>query len=58
MKLTIVLILALLSQVHTADEGDWVDTNELPIGFLTHPYYAGYLNITSKQAYYYSYFPS
>ena len=58
MKLTILLLVALISQVHTADEGDWVDTYELPIGFLTHPYYAGYLKATPTQSYYYSYFPS
>jgi hypothetical protein len=42
----------------SADQGDWVDTFDIPIGFITHPFFAGYLNITSSQAYYYTYFPS
>jgi hypothetical protein len=42
----------------SADQGDWVDTFDIPIGFMTHPFFAGYLNITSSQAYYYTYFPS
>jgi len=58
MKLILIVLIALVFQVHTAYQGDWVDTFNLPLGFLTHPYYAGYLNVTSTQAYYYSYFPS
>lgn len=49
MKINIlILIIAILGYVNTADQGDWVDTYDLPIGFITHPFYAGYLNITSS----------
>lgn len=58
MKIILLSLVILLSQVHCEDDGDWVDPFQLPIGFLTHPYYAGYLNISSTQAYYYNYFPS
>lgn len=58
MKIILLVFFILFSFVQNVDEGDWVDTFELPIGFLVHPYYAGYLNVTSTQQYYYSYFPS
>lgn len=58
MKHLLILFLALFAIVNSADDGDWVDTFKLPIDTLTHPFYAGYLNVTSTQAYYYHYFPS
>ncbi len=53
-----ILIAFIVILTASADDGDWVDTFELPIGFLAQPFFAGYLNITSSQAYYYTYFPS
>lgn len=35
-----------------------MNTKNLPIGFITSPFYGGYLNISSTQAYYYTYYPS
>lgn len=58
MKSMIIVVLMLAVLGSCADDGDWVDTFALPIDFLAHPYYAGYLNITTTQAYYYNYFPS
>ena len=58
MKIILFLLIILFSSVHTADQGDWVDVSLLPGVPFVHPYFAGYLNITSTQAYYYSYFPS
>lgn len=45
--ISLILLIALFSYSHCADDGDWVDTFKLPIGFITHPFYAGYLNLTS-----------
>jgi carboxypeptidase C (cathepsin A) len=56
--LDLVLFIVIFSEVATVDQGDWVDTFKLPIGYLTHPFFAGYLNISSSHAYYYNYFPS
>ncbi len=42
----LILIICLTSVSYSADEGDWVDTNDLTIGFAVKPFYAGYLNIT------------
>ena len=59
MKIINLLALILLVAYATAeDQGDWVDVFDLPIGFLVHPFYAGYLNITTTKAFYYTYFPS
>lgn len=55
----IILLLCIFAAISlSADDGDWVDPFELPIGFIAHPFYAGYLNLTSTIAYYYTYFPS
>ena len=54
-----VLFLACLAIVtKTDDQGDWVNTFRLDIGFIVHPFYAGYLNITTTKAFYYVYYQS
>lgn|GEM_PF-6874848 len=58
MKNILIFVLMLVALGHCVDDGDWVDPFALPIDFLAHPYYAGYLNISSTQTYYYNYFPS
>lgn len=40
------------------DEGDWVDSFDLPIGFGARPFFAGYLKLNSLQSIYYVYTPS
>lgn len=54
----LIVVLMLITLANSADDGDWVDPFSLPIDFLAHPYYAGYLGIDSTQSYYYNYFPS
>lgn len=44
--------------VMAADQGDWVDPFILPISFITHPFFAGYLPIATLKNYYYVYHPS
>lgn len=58
MKAILLVVLLLAAISNCEDDGDWVDTFKLPIDFLVHPYYAGYLNISFTQNYYYTYFPS
>lgn len=36
-----------MTVIHSADQGDWVDSYMLDIPLLINPFYAGYLNITS-----------
>ena len=40
------------------DQGDWVDTNNLPIDFPVHPFFAGYIELSEDQQFYYVYYPS
>ena len=54
----LILLALLCAPVFTADDGDWVDSFLLPIGFLVKPFYAGYLDIHSGKALYYVYTPS
>jgi carboxypeptidase C (cathepsin A) len=54
-----IILLALLAGTLVAvDDGDWVDSFMLPIGFFVRPFYAGYLDIHSGKALYYVYTPS
>lgn len=55
---TFLIVLALSAIVLTADEGDWVDPNRLPVPFFIHPFFGGYLNITAQKSLYYIYTPS
>ena len=52
------IIVILATGVNSADEGDWVDTFNLPTGLLLNPFYAGYLNLTTTKAFYYTLFLS
>jgi hypothetical protein len=58
MKIILIVLIAIFCQGQAADAGDWIDPALLPFGFIVHPYYGGYLNVTSTQNYYYNYFPS
>ena len=59
MKIITLLVFAVLfSGVLAEDQGDWVDTNNLPIEFHVHPFYAGYLPIGADKSYFYVYHPS
>ena len=44
----LLLITIIISYTESADQGDWVDVFKFEIGLLVKPFYAGYLNITSK----------
>ena len=54
----LILLALLLTAINSEDQGDWVDTFLLPIGFFAKPFYAGYLDIHSGKALYYVYTPS
>lgn len=54
----LILVTCLAIFASADDQGDWVDTYDLPIEFIAKPFYAGYLNITHDKAYYYVYYPS
>jgi carboxypeptidase C (cathepsin A) len=56
--LSLITIVLLFGKATAEDDGDWVDVFDLPIGFIAHSFYAGYLNITTSKAMYYNYFPS
>lgn len=59
MKIINLFLFALsLSVCLAADEGDWVDPYNLPVGFIVHPFYAGYLPISTGVSYFYVYHPS
>lgn len=59
MKIINLFLLAVcLTLCNAVDEGDWVDPYNLPIGFPVHPFFAGYLTISSSRSYYYVYHPS
>jgi carboxypeptidase C (cathepsin A) len=56
MKIINLFLLALCIAVGmAADEGDWVDPFNLPIGFITHPFFAGYLPLTVQKNFFYVY---
>lgn len=43
------LITLCITVLHAEDQGDWVDPYNLPIGFIVHPFYAGYLPVGSQR---------
>lgn len=57
-SLSLITFALLVGKVSAEDQGDWVNVFDLPIGFPVHYFYAGYLNITTNKALYYTYFPS
>jgi len=54
----LILLTIIITITISADEGDWVDPFMLPIPFAVHPFYAGYLNVSTTKALYYVYTPS
>ncbi len=54
MKILLLLICALLAE----DQGDYVNPTDMPLDGFVKPFYAGYLKLTDKKSFYYTYFPS
>lgn len=54
------LLLCVAHVALSADEGDWVDPNRLPVDVGANAFYAGYLNLSTNddRALFYVYTPS